>query len=169
MTNGLQREGASDKRVVSNAAILRGQRGNSLVEHALVLTFLLTVMFGVIDFGRALYTYHFVSNAAREATRWASVRGFTCSNLSGGCPASAADVQTFAANVPVGMGLDPSNIKATTSWVPPPNNSPACATHDNNPGCVVQVKVTYDYHFFMPFLPSSLVKMTSTSEMVITQ
>jgi hypothetical protein len=63
------------------------QRGSALVEQALVLTILLAVIFGIIDSGRALYTYHFVSQAAREATRWASVRGSTCVGLTGGCPA----------------------------------------------------------------------------------
>jgi Flp pilus assembly protein TadG len=168
MTTEFQRSQAG-KKVVGSAAAWRRQRGNSLVEHALVITVLLAVMFGIVDCGRALYTYNFVSNAAREATRWASVRGFTCSTLCGGSPATGSDVQTFAQNVPAGMGLDPAKIVATTSWVAPPNNSPVCTVHDNNPGCIVKVKVEYDYSFFMPLMPSGQIKMTSTSEMIITQ
>ena len=38
------------------------------------------MLFGVVDFGRALYAYHFVSHAAREASRWAAVNGTTCGN-----------------------------------------------------------------------------------------
>jgi hypothetical protein len=41
--------------------------------------------------------------------------------------------------------------------------------HSNNPGCIVEVKVEYDYSFFMPLMPSGQIKMTSTSEMTITQ
>src|SRR5262249_53550139 len=72
MKNRLVEPRAPSARLRSNP---RGaQRGSSLVEQAVVLVILLTILFAIIDFGRALYTYHFVSNAAREATRWASVR-----------------------------------------------------------------------------------------------
>ena len=66
------------------------ERGDALLESALMLIFLLSVLFGIVGFGHALYTYNFVSNAARDATRWSSVRGFTCTGLAGGCPATAA-------------------------------------------------------------------------------
>ncbi len=144
-----------------------------MVETALMLSMLLVMMFGIIGFGHALYTYHFVSNAAREATRWASVRGYTCPNnlpiLSGGCPASVSDVQTYVSNVS-GMGLDPAKITATTTWVAPPNNLAICSTqnHQNYPGCVVQVQVKYSYQFVFPLLPSGFT-IQSTSQMVISQ
>jgi Flp pilus assembly protein TadG len=144
------------------------ERGSGLVEQALVLTILLAVIFGIIDSGRALYTYHFVSQAAREATRWASVRGNTCAGLPGGCPAAAADVQTYVANVS-GMGLDPARITATTTWPIKPYSNLSCAVNNKNPGCVVQVQVDYAFQFILPFLPSAAFTMSSTSEMVITQ
>src|SRR5208282_2873461 len=128
----------------------RKQCGSTMVETALMLSVLLVMMFGIVGFGHALYTFHFVSNAAREATRWASVRGTTCPQhlplLSGGCPASASDVQTYVSNVS-GMGLDPAKITATTTWVAPPNNLAVCKTQSKNPGCVVEVQVQYSYQF----------------------
>jgi Flp pilus assembly protein TadG len=144
------------------------QRGSGLVEQALVLTILLTVMFGIIDFGRALYTYHFVSEAAREATRWASVRSTTTLLPSGA--ATSGNVQTFVANVS-GMGLDSAKITANTNWIAPPRAIPACTPPANRPGCVVQVQVQYAFQFNLPFLPPSTTTytMSSTSEMVITQ
>jgi Flp pilus assembly protein TadG len=145
----------------------REQCGSTMVETALMLSVLLVMMFGIVGFGHALYTYHFVSNAAREATRWASVRGQTCTGLSGGCPASASDVQTYVSNVS-GMGLDPAKITATTTWIAPPNNLAVCKTQSNNPGCVVEVEVQYSYQFLLPLLPSGF-KMQSTSQMVISQ
>ena len=148
------------------------ERGNSLVEHALVLAVLLTMMFAIIDFGRALYTYHFVASTARDATRWASVRSLN-TTLPGG-PAQigqGGNVQsTFASSSSLaGMGLDSTKITMTTTPIMPPNATPACNPPQNLPGCVVQVEVDYTYHFFMPFLPTSPVTMTSTSQMVITQ
>jgi Flp pilus assembly protein TadG len=144
-----------------------GQRGSTLVEQALVITLLLTVMFGIVDLSQAAYAYHFVANAAREATRWASVRSPT----SGLSPTANPDtIQTFVSNVP-GMGLDSSSITSTTSFAPPPNGSPACVPGpaSNKPGCVVQVTVNYSYKFFFPFLPTNPILMSSSSQMVITQ
>lgn len=143
------------------------QRGSTLVEQAFVVVFLLTVMFGIIDLSRAMYAYHFVSNAAREATRWASVRSAT-SPLSP--TASQSTVQTYVSNVS-GMGLDSSSITSTTSFAAPPHGSPACTPGPgaNKPGCVVQVTVNYSYTFFFPLLPTSPMHMSSTSQMLITQ
>ncbi len=156
MRIGLQGNGAKRGRL--------RQRGSALVEQALVIAMLLSVMFGIIDCARALYTYHFVANAAREATRWASVRGSSCNASLTGCQANPINVGAYVKNVS-GMGLDPSLITATPSW---PSATPGCATK-NNPGCVVQVQVVYNYHFFFPLLPTSQITMQSTSEMVITQ
>ncbi|HXX21663.1 MAG TPA: TadE family protein [Terriglobia bacterium] len=144
--------------------------GETALESALVITLLLSLVFGIIGFGHALYTYHFVANAAREATRWASVRGYDCKGLSGGCPAAAADVQTYVSNA-AGTGLNPANLTVNTTWLPSPSTSftPPCSTYNNYPGCVVQVQVVYKYQFFMPLLPSSSFNMQSTSQMVITQ
>lgn len=51
------------------------QRGQGLVEFALILPLLLLIIAGVIEFGRMLAIYNGVSNAAREAARYGSVVG----------------------------------------------------------------------------------------------
>jgi len=151
------------------------ERGATLVEAALVTILLLTILFGIVAFGHALYTYHFVSNAAREATRWASVRGAKCSGLAGGCPALASDVANYVKAVS-GMGLDPTKITVNTTWLPSPSADVLCPYTvspsqfpENYPGCVVQVQVVYTYNFIFPLLPTSPFNMQSTSQMVISQ
>jgi hypothetical protein len=47
--------------------------GQSLVEFALILPIFVLVLIGIFDAGRAVYTYHTVNNAAREAGRHAMV------------------------------------------------------------------------------------------------
>ena len=54
------------------------ERGSALVEFGLIAIVLFTLIFGIVDFGRALFAYHYVANTAREATRMASVRGNDC-------------------------------------------------------------------------------------------
>ena len=51
------------------------QAGQGFVEFALILPVLLLLMWGVIEFGRLLFIYTEVSNAAREAVRFGVVRG----------------------------------------------------------------------------------------------
>jgi len=48
-----------------------GQSGSTLVEFAIGATVFLTVMFGVIEFGRALWTHNALADAARRAARYA--------------------------------------------------------------------------------------------------
>jgi Flp pilus assembly protein TadG len=114
------------------------------------------MMYGAMDMGRALYTYTEVSEAARQGTRYAIVRGSSCTSWANACPASASDIQTYLQNVP--QGLNANNMTVTTTWTP-----------NNNPGSTVQVKVQYSFQFILPFLPSGTINMTSTSQMVISR
>ena len=140
-----------------------GERGANLLEYALVLTLLLALLFAVIDFGRGLYAYHFVSNAAREGTRYAMVRGSTCTFP--GCPATSSTIANYLDNVPA--GIDPNQLSVTTTWNP--GGSASCNGVPNAPGCVVEVAVSYNFNFMLPFLPKSTVVMQSSSEMIISQ
>ena len=117
----------------------------------------MTMLLGIADFSRALYAYHFVSSAAREATRYAIVRGCNPPSIPN-CPtpATSASIQTFVKNVP--LGIDASKVTATTTWTP-----------NNKPGSVVQVQVQYPFNFFFPFVSSSTLNIKSTSQMVISQ
>jgi Flp pilus assembly protein TadG len=144
----------------------RGQRGATLVEQALTITFLCSILFGIVDCGRLLYAYHFVSSAARDASRWASVRSKDTLT-----PATPLNIQTLV-KPPLGMGLDPAQVSATINWFPPPNGSPRCTggfVGSNKAGCMVSVVVSYNYTFLLPLMPGGTVRMQSTSETVITQ
>jgi len=50
------------------------ERGQALVEFALVIPLFLFLIFGLIDFGRVVYANNAVSQAAQDATRWGSVQ-----------------------------------------------------------------------------------------------
>ena len=53
------------------------QRGSTLVEFAIGATVFLTVMFAVIEFGRALWVHNALSDAARRGARYAVVHPAT--------------------------------------------------------------------------------------------
>ena len=143
---------------------LKGEDGNNLIEYALVFMVFMSLLLGIVDFSRALYSYHFLSNAAREATRWAAVRGSTCAN-DGSCtaPASPADIQTYVTNI-TPPGVDSTKLTTTPSW--PPTGA-ACPGGVNNPGCTVEVQVSYQFDFVVPFIRSTPLTLSSSSEMTI--
>ncbi len=49
------------------------ERGQGLVEFALVISVLLLIVIAILDFGRAIYAYSVVSNCAREGARYGVV------------------------------------------------------------------------------------------------
>lgn len=50
------------------------QRGVALIEFALTLGVLLTMVFGITEFGRAMFEYDTLAKAARDATRYLSTK-----------------------------------------------------------------------------------------------
>ena len=160
----------------------RMERGSTLVEFALVLIVLMVMMFGIIDFARALYTYHFVANVAREGTRYAIVRGASCNPALSGCEAESLNsIPPYIQGLGTGIGIDPSLISVTATWPGPPANSTTNCSNDQ-PGCLVRVQVTYPFKFIFPLMPTQTctlgsgasqttanICMSSTSQMVISQ
>ncbi len=55
----------------------RKRRGTAVVEMAVVLPVLLTILFGIIEFGWTFMVYQSITNAAREACRIAVLEGST--------------------------------------------------------------------------------------------
>ena len=49
----------------------RSERGATLLEFAICATVFLTAMFGVLEFGRALWTHNALADAARRGARYA--------------------------------------------------------------------------------------------------
>jgi len=164
----------------------REERGSNLVEFSLVATLLFLLLIGIIDCSLAFYSYHFVSSAAEEATRYAAVRGAdwssTCStsappNFSLGydCSASASDIQNYVQSLaPPGIVASSITIDTTSSYVwpgttPDCSTGPCtpCSTNSNGQGCFVRVQVSYPFQFTLPLLPQSSLNLTATSEKVI--
>jgi len=143
-------------------------------------------MFGIIDFSRALYAYHWVSYAAREGSRWASVRGTSsCPGVSQ-CNATTAQIQSYVQSIVApGMlsqacsGNNAGCITVTTSWVntnAAPLSGPDCTNGsgvlNGTPGCIVKVQVSYIFGFSLPFLlnrTGTTMNLQSTSQMVVEQ
>ena len=165
---------------------LRGDSGSTLVETAFSIVILLTLVFGIIEATLAVYSYHFISNAAREGARYAMVRGSTWgqSPWNGGtcaaytdaaCTATADDISQYVKSLAF-PGINPDNINVTTKSYGVVGAS-ACkdpgATSDapscNAQGNLIEVKVQYSFSFSLPFVPTFTPSMSSTARTTIAQ
>jgi Flp pilus assembly protein TadG len=151
-----------------------GERGSTLVEFAFIFVITLVLMFAMIDFARALYSYHFVTHAAREAARFASVRGQSCSTSISPCPAQNQDIVNFVTAI-TPLGIDPGSVQVYPATVA--NGEPICVAGSlpAYPGCPVSVQVNYAFNFIFPasfynLAPVSFsaaqINMSSTSQIV---
>ena len=147
-----------------------------MVETAISCTVLFAILFGIFQMSLAIYVYYFTSDAAREATRYAIVRGSTsCTNTPNlpNCNATATTIQNYVQ----GLGfpaITPSNVGVSTSWYSASGTTPttwsACSTGIcNAPGNLVKVTVTYPMTLQIPFTQNLSLNLSTTSQMVISQ
>ena len=103
----------------------RRQRGQSLLETALMIVIIFTVVFWVFELGQLMYTYTVITDAANEGVRYAIVHS------GGDVAGTTARVKSFAAT----SMHDISAISVTVT--------PLDTTYD--PPNRVSVKVSYTY------------------------
>lgn len=108
----------------------KNNRGQALVETALVLPIILLILLGIIDFGLMFNNYLVVSNASREGARTAAVG------------ATDSEITSLVANV--AATLDVSKITVTIT----PSQSL------RKKGDEVVVTVDYDYNMITPIISS---------------
>ena len=144
------------------------------METALAGLILCTLLFGMMEAAQGVYTYHLVSDAAREGTRYAIVRGGTFSTActaptTATCAAQSADVQTYVKTLGF-PGMDVSKMVVTPSWSSYTAGQTCPKTGIcNTPGNQVKVIVQYNYPISIPFVSIQTWTLTSTSAMVIAQ
>lgn len=128
------------------------QRGTSMAEMAIVMVALLSLMFGIIDFGRALYTYTWLTDVAQKAVRWGMVRGTGCTLLDH-CNTGTASDMTYIPNWVVSQDVgivDPTKVTVSCDY-----------QSAGAPGSQFQCTVRYPFTFMLPFMPSSGIAFTT--------
>jgi Flp pilus assembly protein TadG len=125
------------------------ERGQSLVETAIVFPVLLLLLAAVVDFGRAFDAYIVLTNAAREGARWGSVN-----------PELAVDVvKQIVIDDVLGSG---TNITDWTGF----GSGNVTVFGQLEKWDFVRVTVTYDFDFwFGGLIGVPQVTLTKTSEM----
>jgi Flp pilus assembly protein TadG len=139
-------------------------RGQSLVEFALVLPVFLLFVFGIIDGGRAILAYNQMSQATRNVARVASV---TCFDTTTRC-----DATTSGSPVKNAIDAQAAGLQGPTTWtvvcIYPATSAPPTTCQ---PGDIVRVTVASQVTMFTPIIAQALgnVSVASTSEATILQ
>jgi Flp pilus assembly protein TadG len=128
-----------------------GQRGAALLEFGLAFLVFLSVLYGIMEFGRIVASYNIISGAAREGARYAMVHG-----SASGSVATASDVESVVRNWAI--GLDTSSVVVTTTWTP-----------GNAPGNNVKVKASYVVTPVAGLILKDGLTVQSSSQMAISQ
>jgi Flp pilus assembly protein TadG len=155
-----------------------GEAGAAMVETALCAAVIFSVLIGIFQVCLAMYTFTYVSDAAREGSRWAMVRGSqSCGDSSNnlpGCGAAPADVTAYVESLQY-PAMNASNLTVNVSWLTETTTGGAatwatCSTAPCNiPGNEVRVQVLYQLPLYIPFWRDSSVQIGSQSTMVIQQ
>ena len=123
------------------------QRGSAMVESAFSLTVLLMLLFGIMEFGRAIFAFNQLAYLAQEGARYASLHGSSASTV-----ATSASIATYVTSKAI--GIQPTT---TTTW----------QTNQNVPGHWVIVQVTYPMQFVAPFMPGPLTLGSSAKDTIL--
>ncbi len=135
------------------------QRGQSMVEFALILPVITMVVLGLFDLGRAVFTYNTLAQAARQANRTAIVDQDT----------DRVKAMAIAAAPTIGLGSSDVTVcfkTATTTETgcasPSTNN---CPLSTRVIGCLAIVTASKSYAPMTPFIGIFLptISLSSTS------
>jgi len=144
-----------------------GERGQVLVEFAFAASIALSLIFGVIEFGRGLYAYDLVAQAARVGTRYAVVHAtippHNCSDTTVGTTPCETDVAAYIKSKMAGVDTTQITVKTPFTWETADTTCSAKASS----GCSVGIEVDYKFTFVTLPLPPQTIK--SYSQMVISQ
>ena len=92
------------------------RRGALVVESALVYPLLVLLLLGLIVGGLGVFRYQQVACQAREAARWAAVRGLEMKKESGQAPPTRQEIIRQAV-LPLAAGMDPAKLTVQVEWI----------------------------------------------------
>lgn len=141
---------------------VRRVRGQSLVEFALVFPILMLILFGILDFGRAIYTYNTIGNAARDGVRVAVVNqnpaGTGCTP---GAAATGADTTKISPHdCAVSGAIALGGVTATVGYNDPTDTT-GCSPVQV--GCLAIVTVTAQFQPITPIIGNIVGTITISS------
>ncbi len=126
------------------------ESGQSIVEFAVSAMIILMLLVGIADFGRALFTYIALRDAAQEGAVYGSI-----------CPLDSSMIESYArkaSSFPINLS-DTSAVHFTCVYTN--GGGGACGSNTPSPGVGIKVTISYpDFQITMPLLGTILGKQT---------
>jgi hypothetical protein len=140
-------------------------QGSTLVESALSLLLLLTVVFGIIEFGRAFNVYHVMTNAAREGARFAVAPCPFTASVAGTCAAGQLPSSTAVQNYVQGF-LNSGSVSGTTitvnqNYLPP--TDPIDGVTVSYTQVTISLPYTFSFFRYTPTITTDAVMRNETN------
>jgi len=143
------------------------EKGQSLVELAVSLPILILILMGTFDFGMALFSYSIMRDAAQEGALYASF-----------APGNKSEIENRARNIlprkddeVFSSPIDLRDKKAVQVEVN--SKGKDCQGVTKGVANYIEVRVIYEYPFFMPFIGkvigSDTIRMTASASNVVLQ
>lgn len=139
----------------------QARRGATVVECAIVYPVTFLLILGLCIGGMGIFRYQQVASLAREAARWASVRGGGYAKDTGKPAATAQDIYDNAI-APNAVSFDMSRLSYSVEWRT--DNYPKVVITDNGAALANTVTVTVTYQW-IPEAFLGGVQLRSTSVM----
>jgi hypothetical protein len=156
------------KRLRLRNRVLRGaarERGAELVEAAIVLPVLLSLLIGIVWIARAYNVYETMTRAAREGARFAVAP--SCSLCpSGNTFPSDGDVQGVINGALSASSLDPTKVKPAISIQ---RSQVLDSSNPTSPVSGVIIKFGYPFQFVIPFTSLNLTTITISTTVQMRQ
>lgn len=154
-----------------------GEEGNTMIEFALSLAIVVTLLIGCVEACLALYTYQAVNEYARMAARYAEVHGSTCVLADGTTSCYMGDNNADGTNTALYnylkaqslLGVSTANLSVKPVYTAVPGGACQNLPNCNGSGDYVTVTVVYQFPYSIPFLPANTLHMASSSAMAISQ
>lgn len=99
--------------VMTRSRKFNTERGSSLVEMAIGASVLMTVIFGVLEVGRLLWTHNALAEAARKGARYAAISTQNTTNVKN--MVVYGTISPGGGATPVVYGMTTSNVNVTYS------------------------------------------------------
>jgi Flp pilus assembly protein TadG len=131
--------------------IEKSEKGQSLVEFALVTLFFFTLLFGITEFGRALWTWNSIVQATRTGARYAVVEAPTSDDMQIMKVVAYNDPNATSSNTPVVPGLSETNVRVRYL-----NNDGTVAANKNLADLIEVSVINFQFNFLVPLFGSRI-------------
>jgi Flp pilus assembly protein TadG len=138
----------------------KSEKGQTLVEFAMVTLVFFVLVFGITEFGRALWTWNTIVQATRAGARYAVVETPTSDDMQIKKVVAYNDPNASSSSTPVVPGLTETNV--TIQYL---NNDGSVASNKNVADLIAVSVTGYQFSFLVPLFGTQIPLPSFTTKL----